>query len=83
VSYVDGPNGALVSAVIPNTEAERAGFREGDAILSVDGTSIAKSEDFLRFMRSTREGDELDVRYRRGEETRFARVKLGKWEEKR
>jgi hypothetical protein len=83
VSYVDGPNGALVSAVLPNTEAERAGFREGDAILSVDATSIAKSEDFLRFMRSTREGDELDVRYRRGDETRFARVKLGKWEEKR
>ena len=75
--------GAAVEGVMDKTEAERTGFRPGDAITAVDGTSIAKSEDFLRFMRAAREGDELDVRVRRGEATRFIRVKLGKWQEAR
>jgi WD40 repeat protein len=76
VSYVDG-DGALVERVLEKTEAERAGFKAGDLIQAVDGTSIGKSEEFFRFMRATREGDEIDVRVKRGEETRFVRVKLG------
>lgn len=76
VSYVDA-QGALVERVLEKSEAERAGFKVGDVITGVDGTSIDKSEEFFRFMRATREGDEIDVRVKRGEETRFIRVKLG------
>ncbi|HEX7900178.1 MAG TPA: PDZ domain-containing protein [Planctomycetota bacterium] len=82
VSYGDG-QGALVETVLDNSEAERVGIRPGDVITAVDGTSITRSDDFLRFMRGTREGDEVDLRFRRGEDVRFTRVKLGRWEERR
>ena len=83
VRHVDGPGGAMIEAVIEKTEAERAGLRPGDVITAVGGTSIPASDDFLRFMRATREGDELDLRILRGEDVRWSRVKLGKMEANR
>jgi WD40 repeat protein len=76
VRYVDA-GGALVEAVMEKSEAERTGFKAGDLITGVDGTSIGASDDFFQFMRATREGDLIDVRVKRGDGTRHVRVKLG------
>jgi WD40 repeat protein len=81
VSYVDG-GGAYVRSVLGGTEAERVGFQADDVITGVDDLPIEKSDDFLNYMRRALEGEEIDVRVRRGDATRVVRVKLGRWEEK-
>ncbi len=78
VSYVDG-GGAVVSAVIEGTQAEKTGFQANDVITGVDEVPVEKSEDFLQYMRQSREGDEVNVKLRRGGATKVIRVKLGKW----
>jgi serine protease Do len=40
---LNGPNGALVSKVIPDSAAERAGLQSGDVITEVNGTPIVES----------------------------------------
>ena len=40
--------GALVGGVLQNSAAERAGLRQGDVIVSVDGTSIPHARDLSR-----------------------------------
>jgi WD40 repeat protein len=81
VSYVDG-GGAYVRAVLGGTQAERTGFQADDVITGVDELKVEKSDDFLNFMRRAKEGDEINVRVRRGEAVKVVRVKLGRWEEK-
>lgn len=78
VSYVDG-GGALINSVIDDTQAQKAGFRAGDVITGVNDVPVEKSEDFLNFMRQSREGDEVNVRLRREGASKLIRVKLGKW----
>jgi regulator of sigma E protease len=48
--FLSGPIG--VQEVMPNTPAERAGFRPGDAIQSVDGHSFHTVQTLLAYMQS-------------------------------
>ena len=45
---VTGVGGALVSSIVPNSPAERAGLQAGDVIVSVDGQHIRQSRDLQR-----------------------------------
>jgi serine protease Do len=40
--------GAMVANVVPNGPAERAGIRQGDVILSIDGKTVEDSRDLTR-----------------------------------
>jgi hypothetical protein len=46
----------------------------------VDDVAVAKSDDFLNFMRGTFEGDEVLMRVKRDGVERAVRAKLGKWD---
>ena len=70
--------GALVQAVPPNTPAARAGIRQGDVIVALDGEPIATVEDLYASLRRfdpgetvavtvVREGERSDVDVRLGE----------------
>lgn len=72
--------GAKLTAVTPEGPAAEAGLQAGDIITNADGVSLASSgrryenpgERFIDIVRELEEGDELDVIYQRGSETRTA-----------
>jgi len=45
---VAGKGGALVSSIVPQSPAEKAGIQAGDVVVSVDGQAIVESRDLLR-----------------------------------
>ncbi len=61
------PTGALVSAVVPGSPAEKAGIEAGDIITRFDGKVIEKSADLSRMVGSTKPGSKGAVTvFRRG-----------------
>jgi Do/DeqQ family serine protease len=66
----DRPRGALVAEVYPGGPADQARLRQGDVILSVDGTEV-NNEAAVRFRFATRAiGDEAALRIMRNGEER-------------
>lgn len=61
------PTGALVSAVVPGSPAEKAGIEAGDIITRFDGKVIEKSGDLPRIVRNTKPASKGTVTvFRRG-----------------
>ncbi len=52
--------GVMVSKVVPDSPAERAGVQVGDIITAVDGEEIASGWELAHEIRSRAEGDEVD-----------------------
>ncbi|MEC7120187.1 MAG: Do family serine endopeptidase [Pseudomonadota bacterium] len=48
------PEGALITQVMSDTPASRAGLKEGDIILSYDGHRISRSTDLINLINRTR-----------------------------
>lgn len=69
-------NEVVVRAVISATPAERAGVQEGDAVLSVDGEEVHKSEDVTDAIRDRAPGDTVRLKLRRGDQVLEAAVVL-------
>src|SRR5690606_9373761 len=73
---LDRPRGALITEVAPGGSAERAGFRPGDVILSVDGIVIQQPSAF-DFRLATRQiGSEVTITYFRDGREQEMRVTL-------
>ncbi|TCJ20754.1 trypsin-like serine protease [Rubrobacter taiwanensis] len=85
-------NGAIVTDVVPDGPADRAGIRGGreereiaglpvpigDVITEIDGEPVRDSEDVIRAVNASRPGDELDLTVvSPGGEPRTERVTLG------
>jgi len=79
VSYTN-EGGALVSSIIAGSQAEALGLKAGDTIVGVDATDVLQSDDFLNFMRGTKEGDEITLKIKREGADKFIRAKLGRWQ---
>ena len=60
-NYLDGV-GLLVHNPMPGTTSYRAGLREGDVILRVDGHNIEKPQEFLRQLNSEPAGKPMQLR---------------------
>jgi putative serine protease PepD len=72
----DGSAGAEVREVVPGSPAASAGLREGDVITAVGGEPVATSGEMAAAVRERRPGEQVDITYRRGSETKAARVAL-------
>ncbi|HUL78940.1 MAG TPA: M20/M25/M40 family metallo-hydrolase, partial [Vicinamibacteria bacterium] len=60
-----GP-GVKVAAVTPGSPAEKAGVKEGDVLLKVDGKDVANLEGFAGILRGLAPGQTVNVRLSRG-----------------
>src|SRR5690606_32515620 len=54
-------NGALVAEVVPNSTAEKAGFKQKDVILAYDGRKIQEHDDLPLLVANTILGSKVDV----------------------
>lgn len=69
--------GALLTAVTPNSPADKAGLRAGDVIVAVDDERITLATDLADVIRRYKPGDEVRITYRRDGKEHSARVTLG------
>ncbi|MEK7636858.1 MAG: PDZ domain-containing protein [Patescibacteria group bacterium] len=63
------------TAVTPKGPADRAGMQSGDILLTIDGQPPA--ETLFKTLATHRPGDEVKVTYRRQDQEKTVRVKLG------
>jgi len=73
---LDHPKGALIAKVEPNSPAARAGLRQGDVVMAVDGAPVRNSSDLRNRIGLVRVGEAVDLTYRRGEDERRTKVKV-------
>ena len=76
--------GAVIRAVTPGGPADEAGIEAGDVIVEANGTELASSgrrddtpsEKLIGVLQELEEGETLSVKYRRGDETHTAEMKV-------
>jgi len=73
---LEKPAGALVSSVEPGGPAEKAGLKNGDIILAVDGSNISEAADLQRAIGGRHPGDTVKVKIWRNKSARTLSVKL-------
>ncbi len=75
---LDRPRGALISDVVKDSPAERAGLKRGDVILSFDGQAIDERNDLPRVVANTGVGKTVKVViFREGKEKELS-VEIGR-----
>lgn len=76
--------GAVIRAVTPGGPADEAGIEAGDVIVEANGIELASSgqrddtpsEKLVGVIQELEEGETLSVKYRRGDETQTAEMKV-------
>ncbi len=58
----------VIGGIIKSMSAEKAGLKEGDRILSVDGQKVATWKDFTDKLKGVDAGQNVLLQYKRGEE---------------
>ena len=74
---MDKPRGALVAKVIPDSPAEKAGFKVGDVVVRFNGKDIIRSSGLPPLVGVSPIGKKVKVEILRKGKTKVLRVKLG------
>lgn len=69
--------GALISDVIDNSPADRAGFKRGDVIIEYDGREVEDTGHLRNIVAQTAVGREVKVKVIRNGKEKILRVKIG------
>ena len=75
VGLANGPTGPTIRSVQPGAPASQAGLKAGDVILSIDGTSTRVAADVVAAIERKGVGQSLELRIKRGEQTRDVSLK--------
>ena len=67
IEFVFGDVGTRIKSVVDDSPASRAGMKDGDVILSIDGTRMESSDQIIDTVRSHWPGDTLTIVVRRDE----------------
>ncbi len=67
---------ARIVGVTPGLGAAKAGLKAGDAILSVNGVAVSRSEELINLLREIREGKTVKLRVKREDEEFDANVEM-------
>jgi serine protease Do len=78
---VKDTEGALVSEVVPDGPAAKAGLQQGDIITEYDGKPVHESADLPRLVARTAVGSSVTVKVRRGDDHKTLTVTVGELEE--
>jgi serine protease Do len=78
---LDRPRGALVSQVLPDGPAAKAGLKAGDVILSVDGKSVERSTQLPSVISAIKPGNSAKVEVWREKESKTISVKVDEFPE--
>lgn len=70
-------SGALITEVVPESAAEKAGLQVQDIIVEVDRKKIHNARELSNAIGLMSAGDEVQIRYIRNGETRTVRAELG------
>lgn len=70
--------GALISYVVPNSPAEKAGLRQGDVILRINDKTIKKSSDVSEIVSNSKINQKLVLLIYRNGRTMYVSVTVGK-----
>src|SRR5215468_5753963 len=71
---IAAPAGLLVSETSPSGPASRAGFRQGDRILRVNGVAVASQEEFYEQLWSRRAGDLIELAVERDKQVQIITI---------
>lgn len=74
---VDEEQGVLITRVVPNSPADKAGLRVGDVIDRVNGRVIANADMVQQLVGAAQVGDQLQVRLKRNGQHQNLTVKPG------
>src|SRR5206468_8399620 len=72
------PRACRVTLVKPGSPAEKAGFKVGDIFLRVDEKPYRNWEELWGLWVTKKQGQEIAIEVRRGEEELTLRVKIGR-----
>jgi len=79
--YFKVDNGVLITEVVEDSPAEKAGLKAGDIVITFDGKSIKNSSKLREAVRDRTPGDKVDVVVVRDKKEQTIKVELGKSEE--
>ena len=74
---LDDASGAIITEIMPESGADRAGLQAGDVIISINGKAVDDALELRNQIGLLREGEEIEVEYYRDGKRRTATAVLG------